>query len=154
MKSSWCTAFPRSFSDFSTILTVPNFVESLFMKRVAFASVNWVSKQRWIISSVTCSGTSLMMTAGFGFPVERALLIFVDWPINSSFHFVRLLFWHKLWLNVSSGCVECMNQSFEWKMFGKLFLDLYTVSEVERTWSYQNVFRIALRSYVFLWASL
>ena len=158
MKSPWCRAFPRSFSDFSTILTVPSFVESLFMKSVAFASLNWVSKQLWIISSFTSSETFLMMTARFGFSVERALLIFVESPRKLRFpllkNFVCLLFWHKLKMNVSSGCVERMNQSFKWKMISKLFLDLYTVFEVESTWSCQNVFRIALRSYVFLWASL
>ena len=157
MKIPWCRAFPRSFSDFSTILTVPSFVELLFMKRVAFASLNWVSKQLWIISSFTSSGTFLMMTARFGFSVERALLIFVESPRNSGFHFSKTssassfdtntkwtfpLVVLNAWINLLSG--KCLAN----------FLDLYTVFEVESTWSYQKVFRIALLSYVFLWASL
>ena len=158
MKSPWCRALPRPFSDFSTILTVPSFVESLFMKRVAFASLNWVSKQLWIISSFTSSWSFLMMTALFGFSVERALLIFFESPRNSGSHFSKtssassldtnskwtlpLVVWNA-WINLLSGT-----------RFSKLFLDLYTVFKVESTWSYQNVFRIALRSYVFSWASL
>ena len=125
MKSPWCRAFPRSFSDFSTILTVPSFVESLFMKRVAFASLNWVSKQLWIISSFTSSGTFLMMTARFGFSVERALLIFVESPRNSGFHFSKTssassfhtkskwtfpLVVSNAWINLSSG--KCLANSF------------------------------------------
>ena len=87
IKSPWCGAFPRSFSDFSTVLTLPSFVKSLSMKRVVLASVNWVAKQLWIISSVTSTGTFLRMTARFGFSVEGALLIFVESPRNSGFHF-------------------------------------------------------------------
>ena len=125
MKNPWWRAFPRSFSDFSTISTVPTFVESLFIKLVAFASVNWVSKQLWINSSATSSGTFLMMTARFGFSVERALLIFVESPRNSGFDFSKTLSastfdtnskWTfppvvlNAWINLFSG--KCLASSF------------------------------------------
>ena len=157
MKSPWCRAFSRSFSDFSTISFVPSFVESLFMKRVAFASVNWVSKQLWIISSFMSSGTVLVMTALIGFSVERALLIYVDSPIVSGLHFSKTSSASSFDTNSTWTFPVVVfitwNQSFNWKMFSNRFFDFYTVSEVELSWRYQSVFRIALRNNVILWAS-
>ena len=72
-----------------TILTVPIFVASLCLKRADFASVNWLSKELWIISSVTSRGSFLMTSAQFGFSVGRARLIFVESPRNSGFNFSK-----------------------------------------------------------------